>query len=386
MIHAYRDENADGAMLHYQLAGWLQFAGMALLLYPGGFLKVWRRLNPAQLAIIAVFYLSVLLQIQGEGFDIAVGLIYTLVFVGTALLLPTIWNIPSDDIAKALAGAAVVLTCFQILSIALLGLPQERFVGAINPNLFGTTVLPAFILAQFGTGWLMIVVRIVSVIVAALISSRYCLFGALIAFFLFQLTFNRIRVGTIALILASACVMIFVSYKFPEILALSDAERGFDSGFTGRDQEWASALDFITNNPWGAGYKRSDITFAGHNGYLKLIVEFGVLGGVILIAAFLWIVGQAAYTAHSLSCSDPQIRRFASARAAGLVAFSAAAFFQPQLFNIGDPVGISIMLLLFGPNFAGQPVASTFYRVRPGAAGYEARQTIRSAPSGRRSS
>ena len=129
-----------------------------------------------------------------------------------------------------------------------------------------------------------------------------------------------------------------------------DEERGIGSGFTGRDSLWASALELIAKDPLGAGYKRGDPFLSGHNGFLKLIVEFGVVGGVILIGAVSALTISAIVNAYSLSRVDPILRRFASARAAGLTAFSFAAFFQPQLFNLGDAMGISIILFLFGPD------------------------------------
>jgi hypothetical protein len=49
---------------------------------------------------------------------------------------------------------------------------------------------------------------------------------------------------------------------------------------------------------------------------------------------------------------DSRLRRFASARAGGLVALLFATFFQPQMFNLGDVHGISLMLLLFRPGRA----------------------------------
>jgi O-antigen ligase len=153
-------------------------------------------------------------------------------------------------------------------------------------------------------------------------------------------------------------------------LILFHSDRGVGSGFTGRENQWTSAFDAIADDPWGVGYKRSERTFAGHNGFLKLIVEFGVVGGGILIGAILWLVGQAVVNAYSLSGEDPLLRRFASARAAGLVALAVAAFFQPQLFNVGDAVGISIVLLLFGPDTIFRVTARINTRIaKPGRTG-----------------
>ena len=166
----------------------------------------------------------------------------------------------------------------------------------IHPNLLGTIILPAFILAQFGAGKLMTLVKIISVLVAASISSRYCLFGSLVAFLVFQMTFNKFRAKTIALLAVAACMLMVLAQQYTDVLALNDPERGLGSGFTGRENQWTSAFDWLANNPLGAGYKRSEPTAPGRNGFIKLFVEFGVIGGAILTGSVL-LAGQAVVTA-----------------------------------------------------------------------------------------
>jgi O-antigen ligase/polysaccharide polymerase Wzy-like membrane protein len=353
MIVAYRgllvDDPETPSMFKYQITGWTLFAISALLLYPTGFVNVWRRLNIAQSAIVVVIICSTVLQFQGDSVDIATGLTYVLVLICTALMLPLIWTFPLETTQRALAGSALVLVGAQLSSIIVLGWPHDRYVGMIHPNLLGTIILPAFILAQFGAGKLMILVKVISVLVAASVSSRYCLFGSVIAFLVFQLTFNRFRAKTIALLLAAACILVLLAQQYADVLALNDPARGLGSGFTGREDQWTSAFDWLTNNPLGAGYKRSELSFAGHNGFIKLFVEFGVLGGAILTGAVLLLAGWAVVTAYFFS-GDPVSRRLSSARAAGLVALAFAAFFQPQVLNIGDAMGITIILLAFGPD------------------------------------
>ena len=354
MVFIYKDATSidedAGRMLVYQIVGWMQFTTAALLLYPNGFLQIWRRLNLLQLSIVAVFFLSTILQVQGEGSAAAVGLVYTVLFVCTVLLVPLIWNLPPDAIQRAIAGSAIALVVFQMASIVVLGFPQDRFVGGIHPNLLGAVILPAFILAQFGTGKLMTLLKVTSFVFAAAISSRYSLVGCVIAAVVFQLTFYKFRASTIALLVVSACVLAFLAQQYTDVLMISDTDRGIGSGISGREDLWASAMDSIVNNPLGVGYKRSDGFASGHNGFLRLIVEFGVVGGGILIGAVLLLMCVAVVDAYFLSGGDPTLRRFVSARAGGLVAFATAAFFQPQLFNLGDTMGISIILLLFGPD------------------------------------
>jgi hypothetical protein len=44
-----------------------------------------------------------------------------------------------------------------------------------------------------------------------------------------------------------------------------------------------------------------------------------------------------------------------------LVALAFASFFQPQMFNLGDIHGISVMLLLFSPSFGREMRLTTPY-------------------------
>src|SRR6202022_4819355 len=103
----------------------------------------------------------------------------------------------------------------------------------------------------------------------------------------------------------------------------------------------------IADNPFGMGFKRPSALAAGHNGYLKILLEFGIIGGGLIIAAVVSIVLRGLFEAIVNFREDSRLRRFASARAGGLVALSFATFFQPQMFNLGDVHGLSFMLLLF---------------------------------------
>ena len=136
-----------------------------------------------------------------------------------------------------------------------------------------------------------------------------------------------------------------------DVFALDDPSRSLDSGFTGRDNLWIRALAAIADAPFGQGFKRPAVEDAGHNGYLRWLLEFGVIGGSLIIAATVSTVVIALIEAF-FSGADTHLRRFASARAAGLVALTFASFFQPQLFNLGDIHGLTVMLLLFSPRLA----------------------------------
>jgi hypothetical protein len=105
----------------------------------------------------------------------------------------------------------------------------------------------------------------------------------------------------------------------------------------------------LPKHPFGIGFKRTIGDESGHNGYLKILLEFGIIGGCLIIFCVGCILVMAGIDAVGRSGKDRQQHRFACARFGGLVALAFGALFQPQLFNLGDAFGISLLFLLFRP-------------------------------------
>jgi hypothetical protein len=80
-------------------------------------------------------------------------------------------------------------------------------------------------------------------------------------------------------------------------LLLNDPYRGTGTGFVGRGETWAYALDVFKQHPFmGAGLGETHEAENGvqiHSGYLRLLAEFGI-GGVLLNALILWRAVQNA--------------------------------------------------------------------------------------------
>jgi O-antigen ligase len=334
-----------GPMPLYQLLGAAQFLAVAVLASRPGALG--DRYDNFQAAIIVIIYLSLGLQLYDDPRFIATGLVYTIALIATIAALSLISTMSTDAVARCLGYASVVLVAFGISAIALFGWPHERQLGPIHPNSFGSAMLAAFIFSQFREGTLFLLVRLACLVMAAAVSSRFALFGSLLAFLILEITSRPFSMKLFLLaVLAAACLIVF-SGHIVELLALDDPTRNLSSGFTGRDERWSSSFEAIENNPFGMGFRRAPYEAWGHNGYLLILVEFGVLGGGLIIAAVLSIVVGALVAAVTNFQDDSAVRRLASARAAGLVALTFATFFQPQLLNLGDMHGISVMLLLF---------------------------------------
>jgi hypothetical protein len=339
----------NGASLVWQIPGLALFMIATSLAYPARLLSMLGRLGFSQIAVLAIFLLSLALQLHDEEKFILTGILYTCIFLVAALSVPVLWTMAPADLERCMTGAAVILCCFGITAMAVFGIPSGRDVGRIQANLFAIPLLAGVMFSQFRAGTTGIVVRILCFSMAALVSSRFAVIGSTIAMVLHQFTFEPLRGGKIPLLIVALIASVVFWPQIVEIMALDDPTRGLSSGVSGRDELWHGALATIANNPFGIGFKRTIGNESGHNGYLKTLVEFGVVGGGLI----LFCVGRELVIAgvEAVRCSgkDRQQYRFACARFGGLAALVFGAFFQPQLFSLGDAFGVSLLFLFFRP-------------------------------------
>lgn len=339
-----------GTVLIGQITGIALFITTVTLMHTSRALASLGRLSLAQVAIIGIIYLSAVLQLHDDEAATIVGIFYTFLLMLTALMLSVIWTLPPDDIEACMNVASIIFCLFGIFAMTVLGLPEGRNVGGIQPNLFAAPLLAGFILSQFHAGKTGIVVRIMCFLMAALVSSRYAMIGCISALVVHDLTFNSLRPWKVAAAIVGLLLCIFLWPQITNTLALDDPSRDLSSGFTGRDEYWYTALATITDHPFGIGFKRASAAQAGHNGYLKTLVEFGIVGGGLIILCVGCVLAVAGAEAVRSMGKDRQQRRFACARLGGLFALVFGAFFQPQLFSLGDAFGVTLLLLLFKPD------------------------------------
>jgi hypothetical protein len=356
----------------YQVIGLAVFLSTMCVAFHSRFVPTVGRMNYPQLAILLVICLSFALQLHdGEPATLA-GIFYTALLLVTILTLSVLWTLDPADFERCMGVASVILCSFGILAIALLGWPKDRTVGAIQPNLFAAPLLAAFIFSQFRPGALGLVVRILCLAMIALVSSRFALIGCMTALVLHEMTFNPLSPGKLPALLIAIVAGIVFWPQIVEILALDEPTRGLSSGFSGRDERWNLAMAAISSNPWGIGFKRALGDEAGHNGYLKLLLEFGVTGGGLIIFFLACSLVAAGIEASKPASRTPQQRRFDSARFGGLAGLSFGAFFQPQLLSLGDTFAMALLLLLFKPRSPplSAPASAEGLAQRPMSGGY----------------
>jgi hypothetical protein len=346
IVHVY---GSSGTVFLCQIAGLALFLLIMGLTHFGRIIPTISRLGPPQIAILVIIYLSLLLQLHDGEAATLMGIGYTCLLLVTALMLSVLWTLTPADLARCMSVASAILCMFGISAIAILGLPVGRSVGDIHPNLFATPLLTAFILSQFRAGIIGVAVRILCLSMVALVSSRFALIGCASALVAFELTFKALSPRTLSLLIVALIAGLAFGPQIASILALDDPTRDLSSGISGRDAYWDAAIAAIVNDPFGIGFKRTLVEESGHNGYLKMLVEFGIVGGGLIIFSIGCVVVMAGIDAVRSSGKTLQEHRSACARFGGLAAWSFGAFFQPQLFNFGDAIGVTFLFLLFAP-------------------------------------
>lgn len=345
-------EVTTNRVLVYQGIGLSLFVIVTLTVTPVRAVSVLSRYTPFQAMIVLIVLLSLALQFHGPEALVLEGIAYTLALFVAILCLSSVWTMRPDALATCLGGISVVLISCGLCALVIFGWPEGRRLGGIHPNAVGGIMLAGFVLSLFCEGIVMVALRAACLGLAAAVSSRFALIGCFLAFLVFELTSRPFSLKLALLALAAAIGLLLFPDMLMDTLALDDPTRNLDSGFTGRDELWARAFAAIADAPFGVGFKRPLVEDAGHNGYLRWLEEFGVIGGGLIIASMISSVAAAVMDASLLSTADNRLRRFASARAAGLVALTFASFFQPQAFNLGDIHGLTVMLLLFSPKMA----------------------------------
>ncbi len=127
-----------------------------------------------------------------------------------------------------------------------------------------------------------------------------------------------------------------------DVFKLNDPYRGLGSGFTGRSDLWAEAINTWMRAPlFGVGYHQSDrfITdqLGAHSAYLSTLADMGVAGLLLYCGLLLW-----SFLA-GLAIEDARTRRVTLAL---IVGYAVYGLFESRAFNLGNP--FSLLFLMVG--------------------------------------
>lgn len=289
-------------------------------------------------SLIHGFYMSVLYSIM-------------LLFVAANMAMLWVMNVRVARLAFRVMFVISALTA--ILPLLLYGGPVNRVIGGIHPNSYGAVLL------GFAFSWVLGFDRFnavglsIALGLAILVSSRYT-FLALALFSIFVLGFDRrISAGAkVVLAITGLFVLLLPSVQamVSEVFLIGDYDRGLGAGVSGRFELYSNFMPQIERSPWiGYGFRARDEYEPNHNAFLTTLLENGVVIGGILFA---WVIARFWQAAAAAVTTGQRIYAYV---AGGLISVAAGAFFQPQLFNFGDPMGLSFLLFLVAPIVRAPP-------------------------------
>jgi len=154
-------------------------------------------------------------------------------------------------------------------------------------------------------------------------------------------------------------MMIFGFDVIKSVFAVEDPRRGFGSGLTGRMDFWQLSMVDVANHPFlGVGFRakgEASGIIGGHNAFLTLAVQVGIIVAPLLIFAVLAIAVVTMFRCRAGFFVDVQFNSMAHSVGPAILAMSIGAFFQPQIFNLGDSFGILLILCLGFPYYERVP-------------------------------
>jgi O-antigen ligase len=149
-----------------------------------------------------------------------------------------------------------------------------------------------------------------------------------------------------------------------DILRVDDENRGVGSGFTGRWEKWQNGFRLFWESPIiGHGFRAAagGVGFGGiHSGYIKLLVENGILGtGLIISTVGIELLQRSALTRkfRTLQPSEmPGIDLEESLRinvtaCATLCCIATLWIYEPLYINLGSVISVMLFVMLTAPRF-----------------------------------
>lgn len=249
-----------------------------------------------------------------------------------------------------------LLSFHVLLSLVLYWPPQGRWMGGIHPNTYSQVLIICTVLVMACTRvWRLVAVPLFLALAIA-VSSRYGILSILFAIGIFT-TFKALQkvdipTYVIAILLAFAIGAVIVpELNFVrEIFKLDDVNRGLGSGMTGRADFLLYFSGQLAENPLtGFGFRQRGAYQGVHNGFLNTVLENGILISamlaVLIIVKYFTFIFQLIRNAAKSDFHTIEQRIVFCIFSVTLL----SAFFQPQLINFGDIMGVMVIFCLSYP-------------------------------------
>ena len=298
------------------------------------------------LEVVAFFIILVTSVVLGRLSSSA----YAALGIFLMLIFMAFWSMDSALRKNCFKMISVITIGVFYIAILVHGLPQERWIGGIHPNIAGTLLTAGAIAAFLGWQRKCLPLVVLAIIGTILVSSRY----SIMAIFIILTIVGYVKIANswqartaIALGGITIITLLFFGDSFDFInktLQISDRNRGITSGFTGRSDLWANFRpQFIEAPLFGYGFRNREDYLTTHNAYMNLILENGILISGFLLIFITFKLVNGLFVMKKMSWEGCCVT-------SGLFALMMSLFFQPQLINFGDTVGVMFLILLAAPS------------------------------------
>jgi O-antigen ligase len=334
--------------------------------------------------LLYVIFLSALMLVSSFGSSFGESLHFALL-LSICLVLARLYMtvVPIKEVLEAFYWSAILsLLIFLPLSFGMLiqsAMKFERLMAFnFHPNLLALQLVAylCVMVWKLMTGdWIMKIlsssVGVVCIIVIFLTSSRSAIAGIIagLGFVIGVVVVDAVkqhRKRTLKMgvfVLALLAVLFLAAQNLEstqeayaavdQMLELSTASRGLDSGMTGRFDMWREVLRVIRDGSWifGHGVRSSDAVWSYDpkidNSYLVILYDMGVVPLVLITWRFVSIL--RATTRGFFSAMDENQKKLALACGMFLVVLLVTSIVERLLFAVGNPFSLLAFLFFATP-------------------------------------
>lgn len=227
----------------------------------------------------------------------------------------------------------------------------------LNPNAIGMVTLSAAICSMaLGSQILRLLFFVNAIVIIYLTGSRASMIGALIGVSVIVVSRIRSEGGRLAifpLLIAGLVIgVVVVEWEFVadfagSFLQVNEANRGVESGFSGRTQVWSEVWTlFLDNMIFGIGFRAHEVILgiSSHNGYLATAAEVGIVG--YLAVMYIIIRGVALLNAD---VGKQGAGKSLSVLFGLCVSYLFLAMFERFLINVGNPTSLLFLFAVLYP-------------------------------------
>ncbi len=162
------------------------------------------------------------------------------------------------------------------------------------------------------------------------------------------------------------------TYTFvDEVLKVTDANRGVDSGFTGRFDKWQETINTLKDGTWllGHGIRSSDsMTQLIDNSYMVGLYEIGAFPLILICCRFGGTLRR--FIKSYATAKDRETAQLFLACSLLMATFLLSNFVERYLFAIGNPYSLLAILFFVAPADRGASLCDTYSERAPQTASH----------------